>query len=66
MQQVDVVAVVDDTITRFHFTASWVSSQLWDNGRARLFLIDGSDDQGPVSHAQFRQAEVIICRPDRP
>jgi hypothetical protein len=63
MDRVDVVAMVDDTVANFSFTGDVQSFQHWDGGRAIIHLDNGHDDKGPVSYVSFRQADMIIWRP---
>lgn len=45
------------------YTASRVSSQLWDGGRALVQMRGGSEEEGPVEVVQYTHAEKIIRRP---
>lgn len=62
---VEAIVVINGTTHHRRFTARKASTQIWDGGRARIALVDGFDDKGPVESAQFRRVEEIIRRPTK-
>jgi hypothetical protein len=61
-EKVEVTAVINDTTVHKTYTCRQAIVTLLPQGRAVIALVDGSDEQGPVSYVQLRQAEMIIRR----